>query len=91
MLDKLNHQQNQGPAEDIHSYLLAANKPQQILISIGATRYTTYGETNYLKKGDYSVVILYPETRYTHDDIVSLLESNESFPDDISVLKQHLI
>lgn len=88
MLDKFNNQSDEGPAEDIHSYLLAAGCPSRILISIGATRYTKYGETNFLKKGDHSVVVLYPESKYSFDDVVKMLESDSISDPAISVLDQ---
>lgn len=88
MLDKFNNQKDEGPAEDIHSYLVAAGCPSQILVSIGATRYTEYGETNFLSKGDHSVVVLYPESKYSFEDIVSMLENGDINKEDISVLDQ---
>lgn len=92
MLDKFNNQQCEGPAEDIHSYLVAAGKPEQILISIGATRYTEYGETNFLRKGDRAVVILYPESRYNFDTIKNMLEDGSIQEHvDISVLDQVIV
>ena len=69
MLDKFNNQQNEGPAEDIHSYLVAAGRPQKIMVSIGATRYTEWGESNFLQDGDKAVVVVYPESKYTPDQI----------------------
>ena len=69
MLDKFNNQQNEGPAEDIHSYLVAAGHPQKIMVSIGATRYTEWGESNFLQNGDKAVVVVYPESKYTPDQI----------------------
>ena len=69
MLDKFNNQQNEGPAEDIHNYLVAAGHPQKIMVSIGATRYTEWGESNFLQNGDKAVVVVYPESKYTPDQI----------------------
>ena len=69
MLDKFNNQQNEGPAEDIHSYLVAAGHPHKIMVSIGATRYTEWGESNFLQNGDKAVVVVYPESKYTPDQI----------------------
>ena len=88
MLDKFNNQADEGPAEDIHSYLVEAGCPDRILVSIGATRYTKYGETNFLKKGDHSVVVLYPESKYSFDDVVKMIESGSASASDISVLDQ---
>ncbi len=61
MIDKMNHQQDEGPAEHIWHYLEVCNRPQYCLVSIGATRYTDFGEHNYLKVGDTSIVVVYPE------------------------------
>ena len=88
MIDKLNNQKNEGPAEDINSYLIGAGKPDRILVSIGATRYTEFGESNFLKKGDRSVVILYPESVYSENDIVNIVTSRSYDKADISVLDQ---
>ena len=61
LIEKFNGQLNEGPAEDINSYLKEANYPTQVMVSIGATRYTDYGEHNFLQNGDKAVVVVYPE------------------------------
>ncbi|MCQ2503731.1 MAG: DUF5718 family protein [Saccharofermentans sp.] len=91
MLEKFNGQADEGPAEDIHSYLVEAGRPGRILVSIGATRYTEFGESNFLHKGDHAVVILYPESKYTADEITNMLESGTIKRPDISVLDQEII
>lgn len=91
MIEKLNGQEDEGPAENINSYLNEAGCPEQIMISIGATRYTEFGETNFLNGGDESVVILYPEDKYSFTDIKSGLEKGISFDADVSVLRQKIM
>ena len=91
MLVKFNYQLDEGPAENIHQYLLEAGKPEKIMVSIGATRYTEYGEKNFLHKGDHAVVVLYPESKYTFEHIVDMLEKNMLERDDISVLNQEIV
>lgn len=91
MLLKFNYQMDEGPAENIHEYLLEAGKPQKIMVSIGATRYTDYGEKNFLHKGDHAVVVLYPESKYTFEHIQDMLERNMLERDDISVLDQEIV
>ena len=91
LLDKLNNQQDQGPAEDIHSYLTEAGCPENLMISIGATRYTEFGEKNFLQKGDRAVVILYPEEKYTPEQIEELVKKGEYSDREISVLDQEII
>lgn len=88
MLDKFNHQQNEGPAEDIHSYLVAAGHPQQIMVSIGATRYTAWGESNFLQNGDKAVVVVYPESKYTPDQIKNMAAHDDFSDTSISALVQ---
>ena len=88
MLDKFNNQKNEGPAEEIGKYLNAAGRPEQILVSIGATRYTEFGETNFLTYGDHSVVVLYPESSYTREQIAKMVSGNDLQYNDISVLYQ---
>jgi len=86
--DKLNNQQNEGPAEEINVYLNEAGCPEQIMISIGATRYTDFGEHNFLQNEDESVVVLYPEDKYSFNDIKSLVENHDFSKEDISILNQ---
>lgn len=88
MLDKFNNQKDEGPAEEINTYLNAAGRPKRILVSIGATRYTEFGETNFLTYGDRSVVVLYPESVYSKEQIEKMVSENDLDYDDISVLDQ---
>jgi len=91
MIEKLNHQANEGPLENLNKYLNKASCPKQIVVSIGATRYTEFGETNFLQIGDKTAIILYPESKYTLSVITSLLEQNKlSEKEDISVLIQEI-
>ena len=88
MLDKFNNQQNEGPAEDIHSYLVAAGRPSRILVSIGATRYTAWGESNFLQNGDKAVVVVYPESKYSPEEIKKMVEKGDFTDRAISALVQ---
>ncbi len=88
LLDKFNHQEDLGPAEDIHSYLLESSQPEKIMVSIGATRYTEWGENNFLQNGDKAVVILYPESLYSKEAILKAVENDDLDSPAISVLSQ---
>lgn len=94
ILDRLNNQKNEGPAEDVNSYLARAGYPDKIMVSIGATRYTDFGQHNFLHNGEKSLVILYPEDKYKSDDIAALVKkvciekAENDFPADISALAQ---
>lgn len=89
-LEKFNGQKDEGPAEDIHTYLVEAGKPSKAMISVGATRYTDYGEHNFLADGDDAVVVVYPYN-YTAEEIKKMVERNEFNDDMISVLRQRII
>ena len=89
-LEKFNGQKNEGPAEDIHTYLIECGRPENAMISIGATRYTDYGEHNFLAGGDEAVVVVYPDN-YSAEEIKKMVERNEFNDDMISVLRQRTI
>ncbi|MGI9276339.1 MAG: DUF5718 family protein [Endozoicomonas sp.] len=88
IIDRMNHQKDAGPAEDISEHLASAGYPEQALISIGATRYTEYGETNFLKSGDTSMVVVYDGERYTPEQIAAMAEKGRFAEEGISSLIQ---
>jgi len=47
------------PLEDVGALMVAAGHPGNVLIGIGATRYTALGESTYLQPGDEAVVRVY--------------------------------
>ena len=47
------------PLEDVGALMVAAGRPGNVLIGIGATRYTRYGESTYLQPGDEAIVRVY--------------------------------
>ena len=91
MLEKFNNQKDEGPAEDIHSYLVTAGRPQQIMVSIGATRYTDWGENNFLQNNDKAVVVVYPESKYTPEQIFEMAETGKFTDSAISALVQTVV
>ena len=88
---KINLQKDEGPCEDIHSYLAECAAPQNIFVSVGATRYTDFGERNFLCAGDESVVCLYPEDRYSREEVEEIILGGEGIPGDISLLAQKVL
>lgn len=91
IIEKLNFQKDEGPAENINSYLKECNFPENIFVSIGATRYTEFGESNFLSNGDRSVVILYPEGSISKENMISVLKEGGKFSEEISVLNQEIV
>ena len=78
LIERIHHQQDQGPLEDLARWFRIAGHPKQALISVGATRYTDFGETHFLQAGDRSVVVLYDGQAYDTQRIEDLLLSGES-------------
>lgn len=91
IMEKINYQQNEGPAEHIGEYINEAGCKQRILVSIGATRYTEFGETNFLQDADEAVVVVYPESKYAKEDIVKMVESRDDSDKSVSILRQTVV
>ena len=91
LIEKINNQQDEGPAEKIYDYLVQSDFPSKIMISIGATRYTEFGEKNYLQKGDKSYIIIYPKKKYSKESLIKKIKNDEAFEKEISALIQEVI
>ena len=90
IVDRMNNQPDEGPMNHIASLLELANHPKQAIISIGATRYTEFGETHFLQPNDLSIVVVYNGEKYSAEEIEQMAK-NEKFADDISALIQKVI
>ncbi len=72
LVEKLVGQRDEGPLEDVSRWIARAGFPEHALISVGATRYTEFGETTFLEPGDRIVVALYDGTQYASAQIRAL-------------------
>jgi hypothetical protein len=88
--NQINTQTDKGPLEPLLEYIKSCNFPTKALISIGATRYTQFGETNFLKPGDKIFVILYHKDKDNLDSVKKCVEL-ELFKPNMSVLQQEVI
>ncbi len=89
---RLNTQTDHGPLEDLPGWLAAAGHPAQALISVGATRYTPFGASNYLRAGDRSIVVLYDGERYDAAAVAELASAGKTVDaPGLSVLDQRVI
>ncbi len=92
IVNQLNTQRDFGPLEPISEYIKKANRPKKALISIGATRYTAFGESNFLRDGDEIIVVVYDNNLYCTNPILSMASSNTlEDSDGISVLIQKVV
>jgi len=91
ILNQIKTQENFGPLEPISEYIHACDNPSEAIISIGATRYTEYGESTFLKDGDESIVIVYDTTKFSNSDILEMVKTTSYATQNISVLAQKAI
>lgn len=75
--NQINTQSDFGPLEPVGEYLKTVGCPKEAIISIGATRYTHFGETNFLQEGDEVIVVVYDNNRYCMNPILSLANKGE--------------
>jgi len=91
ILNQINTQEDFGPLEPIADYIHACDYPKEAIISIGATRYTEYGESTFLKTGDETIVIVYDASKYSNADVLEMVKSSHYASENISVLAQKVI
>lgn len=87
IVDRMNNQPDQDPMNNIADLLARADFPTKAVISIGATRYTEFGEHHFLQVGDTSIVAVYNGKHYSHAQVLEMAKK-ERFADDISALVQ---
>ncbi len=90
IVDRMRNQQGgpNTPLEPIGNYLRACSHPSKALITIGATRYTPFGESTYLDPGDESIVVAYDAAEIEPDDIAGALDRDDARLTAESVLTQ---
>lgn len=89
--NQINAQSDFGPLEPVGSYLRDAGCPKQAIISIGATRYTHFGETNFLQEGDEVIVVVYDNNKYCMNPILSMANRGVLEGEGISTLVQKVV
>jgi len=91
MSNQLTTQEDFGPLENIESYIEACGNPKEAIISIGATRYTNYGENTFLAKGDEIIIAVYDREYHRLEDVVKNLDAKKYNEKNMSVLAQKVI
>lgn len=81
VVQTLNQQKDEGPLEDLPILLAQMNYPKQIIITLGATRYTEFGESHYLEPGDKVGVFVYNPQQITLGQIKQRFAQDEDFSD----------
>lgn len=91
MTNQLITQEDFGPLEPLEDYILACENPRQAIISIGATRYTEYGETTFLNAGDEVIIIVYNRDTLSYNDILASVQNKSYDNSTMSVLAQKVL
>jgi len=88
MTNQINSQVDHGPLEPLLAYIAKAGYPEKVVISIGATRYTQYGETTFLQEGDEVIVVVYDNDLYCKNPILMMAQNGELDVPGVSALVQ---
>ena len=91
IIKQINIQEDFGPLEEIKSYIKACNNPKNLITSIGATRYTPYGENTFLQSGDEVLVAVYNHNRYELFEVEAALQNREYDKTAMSILAQEVL
>jgi hypothetical protein len=88
MTKQINSQVDYGPLEPLIEYIEKAGYPEKAVISIGATRYTPYGEKTFLQEGDEVIVVVYDNDLYCTNPIMMMAQKGELDAPGVSALVQ---
>jgi len=91
IIDQINTQEEFGPLEPIADYLFKCDNPHEAIISIGATRYTKYGEKTFLEIGDEIIIVIYNNTKLSFEEVKEDIKHHSYHEKDMSVLAQTVI
>jgi len=78
LIKTFNSQNDSDPLEYLQHYLGQLKQPKQIIISLGATRYTEFGKTGFLKPGDEVGVFVYDARKAIETDIEAFFNAAKS-------------
>ena len=91
MVRQINTQSDTGPLEPLQEYLSACHQPKEAIISIGATRYTAYGESHFIQKDDEVLIVLYNDTFCCPNEILKRVVKNDLEGEGLSLLRQKVV
>ena len=91
MTNQINSQKDFGPLEPLSQYIADCAFPAQAIISVGATRYSHYGETTFLKSGDEVIIVVYNSALLSLSDIRAQIETADYDVKKMSVLAQKVM
>jgi hypothetical protein len=77
IVERLSNQKGspETPLEDVGALMVASGHPENVLIGIGATRYTKLGESTYLQAGDEATVRVYDTESDAHSELRQIVSA----------------
>jgi hypothetical protein len=83
IIKTFNNQQDTGPLEPLNQYINQLGKPAQVIISLGATRYTSFGEKGFLQPNDELGVFVYNKNQSNQQAVTTFFtqHSQQHFDD----------
>lgn len=92
LVKTFNTQTDFGPLENLRQLVCDLEQPEQLIVSLGATRYTEFGETGFLKPDDKIGIFIYNAKTVTQDDLIEQFNHPETpLPEnEVSALIQHV-
>jgi len=91
MIEKLNTQEDFGPLENLSFHLKNSKFPKGLIVSIGATSYTEFGETTFLEVNDEIIVIIYDHSKISFEELIQKVEENDLKIEGASLLHQKIV
>lgn len=79
MIDTFNRQTDFGPLENLTTLFAQADYPTQIIVTLGATRYTVFGESGYLQPDDQIGIFVYDANQTSKSQIEIAFSDNAAF------------
>lgn len=91
IINQINIQKDFGPLEPLNEYISTCREPKEAIISIGATRYTPYGESTFLKSNDEVIIVVYNTKNTSLKNVINDIKNNNYDTENMSVLAQKVI
>jgi len=88
VVETINTQKNSGFFDNVLNQMKYSNFPTKLVLAVGGTNYTDYGEENFLKEGDEAIVVLYDSNKYNISVIEVFLGRSGAPKDGMVILRQ---
>jgi len=90
MVDRMRHQADEGPLDDLASLVRIAQHPRQAIIYIGATLYTAFGERTFVRPDDEVAVVTYDAAQHDLQEVREAVRHHTPLPN-ASLLRRRVL